>query len=100
MVCTCVHVHVTTCKVSVIHVHKFGALTCYMLGSEGPTCTCPIHQHTEKGENLTIKYTCMVPYRMGRRIYGALVQFGCYRYRHEWKGLWCSNTVWLLSTQT
>ena len=28
-----------------------------------------------------------------------LVQFGCYQHRYEWKGLWCSSTVWLLSTQ-
>ena len=39
--------------------------------------------------------------RMGRMIYGALVQFGCYQHRCEWKGLWCSSTVQLLlSTQT
>ena len=25
---------------------------------------------------------------------------GCYQHRYEWKGLWCSSTVWLLSTQT
>ena len=31
--------------------------------------------------------------------WGALVQFGCYQHRYEWKGLWCSSTVWL-STQT
>ena len=37
---------------------------------------------------------------MGRRTYGALVQFGCYQHRCEWKGLWCSSTVWLLSIQT
>ena len=30
----------------------------------------------------------------------ALVQFGCYQHRHEWKGLWCSSTARLLSTQT
>ena len=30
----------------------------------------------------------------------ALVQFGCYQHRYEWKGLWCSSTVQLLSTQT
>ena len=23
----------------------------------------------------------------------ALVQFGCYQHRYEWKGLWCSSTV-------
>ena len=34
-----------------------------------------------------------------QRIYGALVQFGCYQHRYEWKGLWCSSVVWLLSTQ-
>ena len=33
-------------------------------------------------------------------ICGALVQFGCYQHRYEWKGLWCSSTVWLLSAQT
>ena len=37
---------------------------------------------------------------MGRRFYGALVQFGCYQHRYESKGLWCSSIVWLLSTQT
>ena len=30
---------------------------------------------------------------------GALVQFGCYQHRYEWKDLWCSSTVQLLSTQ-
>ena len=36
------------------------------------------------------------------KTYGALrlVQFGCYQHWYEWKGLWCSNTVRLLSTQT
>ena len=29
---------------------------------------------------------------------GALVQFGCCQHRYEWKGLWCSSTVQLLST--
>ena len=29
-----------------------------------------------------------------------LAQFGCYQHRYEWKGLCCSSTVWLLSTQT
>ena len=33
-------------------------------------------------------------------MYGTLVQFGCYQHRYEYKGLWCSSTVWLLSTQT
>ena len=37
---------------------------------------------------------------MNEKIYGALVQFGCYQHRYEWKGLWCSSTVWVLSTQT
>ena len=33
------------------------------------------------------------------KMYGALVQFGYYQHRYEWKGrcLWCSNTVRLLS---
>ena len=31
------------------------------------------------------------------RICGTLVQFGCYQHRYEWKDLWCSSTVWLLS---
>ena len=35
---------------------------------------------------------------MNGRVCGALVQFGCYQYRYERKGLWCSNTVRLLST--
>ena len=29
---------------------------------------------------------------MNGKIYGAL-QFGCYLYRYECKGLWCSSTV-------
>ena len=39
---------------------------------------------------------------MNGKICGALVQFGCYQHRYECKGLdlWCSSTVWLLSTQT
>ena len=37
---------------------------------------------------------------IGWRICGALVQFGCYQHKYEWKGLWCSSTVRLLSTQT
>ena len=37
---------------------------------------------------------------MNGKIYGALVQFSCYQHRYEWKGLWCSSTVRLLSTQT
>jgi hypothetical protein len=32
--------------------------------------------------------------------YSALVQLGCYQHRYERKGLWCSSTVWLLSTRT
>ena len=36
---------------------------------------------------------------MGKRVYGALVLFGCYQHRSEWKVLWCSSAVWLLSTQ-
>ena len=32
--------------------------------------------------------------------YIIIVQFGCYQHRCEWKVLWCSSTVWLLSTQT
>ena len=28
-----------------------------------------------------------------------VVQFSCYQHRYEWKGLWCSSTVRLLSTQ-
>ena len=35
---------------------------------------------------------------MNGKIYGALVQFGCYQHRYEWKDLWCSSTVQLLST--
>ena len=31
------------------------------------------------------------------RVCGALVQFGCYQHRYEWKDLWCSSTVRLLS---
>ena len=34
---------------------------------------------------------------MNGKIYGALVQFGCYQHRYEWKDLWCSSTVRLLS---
>ena len=34
------------------------------------------------------------------KIYGALVQFGCYQHSYEQKGLWCSSTVWPLLTQT
>ena len=37
---------------------------------------------------------------IGQRICGALVPFGCYQHRYEWKGLWCSSTVQLLLTQT
>ena len=33
-------------------------------------------------------------------MYGTLVQLGCYQHIYEWKGLWCSSTVWLLSTPT
>ena len=33
---------------------------------------------------------------MNRKIYGALVQFGCYQHRYKWQGLWCSSTVRLL----
>ena len=33
-------------------------------------------------------------------MYGALVQFDYRQHRYEWKGLWCSSTVRLLSTQT
>ena len=35
---------------------------------------------------------------MNGKIYGALVQFGCYQHRYEWKVLWCSSTVRLLSS--
>ena len=34
---------------------------------------------------------------MNGKVCGVLVQFGCYQHRYEWKGLWCSCTVWLLS---
>ena len=37
---------------------------------------------------------------MNGKIYGALVQFGCCQHRYEWKGLWYSSTVPLLSIQT
>ena len=29
---------------------------------------------------------------MNERIYGALIPFGCYQHRYEWKGLWCSDS--------
>ena len=35
---------------------------------------------------------------MNEKIYDVLVQFGCYQY--EWKRLWCSSIIQLLSTQT
>ena len=34
---------------------------------------------------------------MGWRICGALVHFGCYQHRYEWKDLWCSRTIRLVS---
>ena len=37
---------------------------------------------------------------MNGGVCGALVQFGCYQHRYEWRDLWCSSTVQLLSTQT
>ena len=36
----------------------------------------------------------------GERTYAALVQFDCYQHRCEWKGLWYSSTVQLLSIWT
>ena len=37
---------------------------------------------------------------MNGRVYGALVQFGFYQLRYEWKGLWCFSTVRVLSIRT
>ena len=34
---------------------------------------------------------------MGWRICGTLVLYGCYQHRYEWKDLWCSSKVQLLS---
>ena len=66
----------------------------------------PVHKQLQKGRKYNVGLLCEGKLRdrdsnevMNGRVCGALVQFGCYQHRYEWKGLWCSSRVWLLSTQ-
>ena len=46
---------------------------------------------------------CIVQYRVelfgsGDIAYTCTVQFGCYQYRCDWKGLWCSSSLAAINT--